>query len=198
MALLLVTPVIAIPITGSLAFNGTPNFDATPLAAATATTSYNSSYVAFIQQTGDYASVPNFFPVTFSPFTFSPASQSINPLWTFDYLGLTYSARVTSMASNFNSVLNIWNFGGTGVLSITGYDDTLAAWNFSTGQIGKSFYFGSAAASNEIPVQVPDRGATVGLAAFGLGLIALSGRAGRIELGRSVRQRLFPLLHSAD
>ena len=133
--------------------------------------------------------MPNFFPVTFSPFTFSPASQSVNPLWTFDYLGLTYSARVTSMVSNFNSALNIWNFGGNGVLSITGYEDTLATWNFSTGQIDKSFYFGSAAASTGQPVQVPDSGATVGLAALGFGLIALS--------GRTVRQRLFPLLHGA-
>src|SRR6185369_10413664 len=129
LAFALVTSALATPITGSIAFNGTPNFNTSTLETATEITSYNSSYVAFIQQTGDYSSVPNFLPVTFSAFTFAPATQSVNPLWSFDFAGKTYSARATSMVSTFNPLLNIWNFGGTGVLSITGFDDTVADWN---------------------------------------------------------------------
>jgi len=170
LTLVLVTHAIAIPITGSISFNGTPNFNILPISAATAITSYDSAWVAVGQQTGLYTAVPNLFPVTFSPFTFSPATQAINPLWTFMYGDLTYSFRTTSTEADYNAALHIWNFGGNGVLHITGFDDTVGAWNFSTGQIGQSFYFGSAAAAAPT---VPDGGMTVSL--LGLGLIGMVG-----------------------
>lgn len=189
LALGLATSAVAIPITGSISFNGTPNFDSSPLSGATAILSYDSAYIAFIQQTGDYASLPNLLPVTFSPFVFSPPTQSVNPLWTFDYDGLTYSGRTTSMVSSFNAASNIWNFGGSGVLSITGYDDTVADWNFSAGRIGNSFYFGSAAAAVAPPV--PDTGGTMLLLGLGLGGIVIAGRSRLSQAGKQTRQQLL-------
>lgn len=176
LALGLVTSAVAIPITGSISFNGTPNFDNTPLSAATEITSYNSAYIAFIQQTGDYAALPNLLPVTFSAFSFLPPTQAVTPLWTFDHEGLTYSAWTTSMVSSFNAASNIWNFGGSGMLSITGFEDTAAEWNFSTGRIGNSFFFGSAAAAIDAPPAVPEAGGTTLLLALGLGGLAFASR----------------------
>lgn len=171
LALVLATQAIATPITGSISFNGTPNFDTTPINSATAIVSYNSAWVAVGQQTGTYASVPDMTPVVFSPFVFSPATQAVNPLWSFSSLGLNYSFSTTSMVAMFNEPLNIWNFGGSGVLSATGYDDTVGTWNLSAGQIGQSFYFGSAAAASAN--SVPDTSMTLALLALGLGLIGL-------------------------
>ncbi len=177
----LATSAVAIPIDGSISFNGTPNFDSSPLSSATGILSYNSAYIAFIQQTGDYASLPNLLPVTFSPFIFDPPTQSVNPLWMFEHDGLTYSARTTSMVSSFNETSNIWNFGGRAILSITGYDDTPADWNFSAGRIGNSFYFGSAAAADAPPV--PDTGGTMLMLALGLGGVMIAGRSRQSQAG---------------
>jgi hypothetical protein len=189
LALGLAASAVALPIDGSISFNGTPNFDQSPLSSADGIISYNSAYIAFVQQTGDYASLPNLLPVTFSPFIFDPPTQSVNPLWTFDYDGLTYSARTTSMVSSFNAASNIWNFGGSAILSITGYDDTAAEWNFSTGRIGNSYYFGSAAAT--VAPAVPDSGGTMLLLSLGLGGIMIASRSRLTQAGRKARQQLL-------
>lgn len=178
LAFVLVTHAIATPITGSISFNGTPNFNALPISAAASIISYDSGWVAVGQQTGIYTSVADLTPVVFSPFAFSPATQAVNPLWSFSSLGLTYSFTTTSMIAMFNAPLNIWNLGGKGVLHATGYDDTVADWNFSAGQIGQSFYFGSAAAA--VPASVPDNGLTVLMLGLGLGLVGLKGFSRRI------------------
>jgi hypothetical protein len=188
LALGLATSVVATPIDGSISFNGTPNFDQTPLSSSGGIVSYNSAHIAFVQQTGDYASLPNLLPVTFSPFFFNPPTQSVNPLWTFEYDGLTYSARTTSMVSSFNAASNIWNFGGDAILSITGYDDTPAEWNFSTGRIGNSYYFGSAAATDA--PSVPDSGGTMLMLALGLGGMMIASRSRLIRAGKQAQREL--------
>jgi hypothetical protein len=175
LALGLVTSAVADTISGSISFNGVPIFSSTPISDATEITGYEAAYIAVGQQTGDYAGLPDLLPVTFSPFVFSPPDQTVSPLWTFDYDGRTYSAWVTSMVSSFNAALNIWNFGGTGYLSITGFEDTAAVWNFSAGQIGDSQYFGSAVAA--LPPSVPDSGATLLMLAGGLSGLMLAARA---------------------
>ncbi len=170
LALVLVTQVMAVPITGSVSFNGAPNFNALPIAGSTKIVSYDSAWVAVGQQTGIYTAVADLTPVVFSPFVFSPATQAVNPLWSFSSAGLTYSFTTSSMIANFNAPLNIWNIGGKGTLRATGYEDTAGDWNFSTGQIGQSFYFGSAAAATPA---VPDGGMTVLMLGLGLGLVGL-------------------------
>src|SRR5450432_3815947 len=99
LALALITNATATPITGSIAFNGVPHFNVLPISGADAITSFDSAFAAFDQQTGAFAPVPNFLPVTFSPFTFSPASQPITPLWKFNSLGVTYSFDTSSLVA---------------------------------------------------------------------------------------------------
>jgi hypothetical protein len=189
LALGLVTSAVAVPITGSISFTGSPTFDSSPISGATEITGYNSAYIAVGQQTGDYAALPDLLPVTFSPFVFSPPDQTVSPLWTFDYDGRTYSAWVTSMVSSFNAALNIWNFGGSGYLSITGFENTAAEWNFSAGQIGGSDYFGSAAAAAK---SVPDSGATLLMLAGGLASLMVAARARLNRAGKPVGRQLLP------
>lgn len=188
LALGLVTSAVAVPITGSISFTGAPTFDSSPISGATEITGYNSAYIAVGQQTGAYAVLPDLLPVTFSPFVFSPPDQTVSPLWTFDYDGRTYSAWLTSMVSSFNAALNIWNFGGSGYLSITGFENTSAQWNFSAGQIGNSHYFGSAVAALASPV--PDSGATMMMLAGGLVCLMLAARARLTRAGKTAGQLL--------
>ena len=170
LAFALVTHAVATPITGSISFNGTPNFNVSSISDATSIISYDSAWVAVGQQTGIYTAVENLTPVVFSPFMFSPTTQAVSPLWSFSDLDITYSFSTTSMVAMFNESLNIWNYGGSGILHATGYDDTVGSWNLSAGQIGQSFYFGSAAAAGN---SVPDGGMTVLMLGLGLGLIGL-------------------------
>jgi hypothetical protein len=176
--ILVVTSAKAVPVTGSISFYGTPIFDDPSLADATEIVGFGSAYVALGQQTGDFASVPDSLPVTFSSFKFSPPDETVSPLWTFEYDGLTYSAWTTSMTSSFNAELNIWNFGGSAVLRITGYEDTPAEWNFSAGQVGDSHFFGSATASVGASL-VPDSGATMLMLILGLAGMVYADRARR-------------------
>lgn len=154
------------PINGSIAFSGNPVFNSTPISGATAFTALNNVYVNPGQQTGDYSSIPNFSTTTFTPFTFSPPAGSVVPLWVVTVGVITYSFEATSMISSFDSVLNIWNIGGSGIASITGYDNTVGTWNLAAGNQGGSFFFGSA-------TTVPDGGMTVMLLGTALSGLAL-------------------------
>jgi hypothetical protein len=179
---LIVTSAKAVPVTGSISFYGTPTFNDPSLENATEITGFSSAYVAAGQQTGDYALLPDLLPVTFSPFTFSPPDGTVSPLWTFEHNGLTYSAWTTSMISSFNAELNIWNFGGSGFLRISGFDDTAAEWNFSAGQAGDSIFFGSATASVDTWL-VPDSGGTMLMLFLGLAGMLFVDRTRRIRAG---------------
>ena len=164
------TSVQAVSINGSIAFNGTATFNSTPISGATSFTSLSPGFTAFGQQTGDYSSVPNFYSASFTPFTFSPTAASVTPLWSFTYSGDLYEFNATSMTSSFDAVRNIWNIGGAGTASITGFTPTTGTWNLSAGNQGASFFFGSAA----VVSGVPDGGMTLamlGLALSGLGLM---------------------------
>jgi hypothetical protein len=191
LALGLVTSAVANPINGSISFNGTPNFDNSSLGSATKIISYDSAFVAYGQQTGDYASVPNSAPVTFNPFVFSPPNQTVSPLWSFVYDGRTYAGTVTSMLSTFNSDSNIWNLSGNMILSISGFEDTAATWNFGGGRIGDSYFFGSAAASNA--PSVPDSGGTMLMLSLGLGMVMMS-RSRLVQAAKSAHREFRPQL----
>lgn len=168
-ALLLPRFANASPITGSIGFNGTPVFNSSPISGATGVTGYTFAYVAPGQQTGDYASVPNFTGVTFAPFSFSDAT--IAPLWSFSSGGLAYTFNATSVTANYDSVTNLWNLGGQGLAKITGFEDTVGTWNFSAGNQGASYTFLSNAA-----MKVPDAGSSALLVIVGLTVFGLAAR----------------------
>lgn len=174
-----------LPISGSISFAGIATLDNAVLSSATTLT----STVVFVNtDSGDYATVPSNFgptsgtfkltstgtasgtgtagsPGLMSDYTFSPPQGAVTPLWAFTSSGLSYSFDATSMTAAYDSTRQVWNIGGSGIASITGFADTSGTWNASVGAQGGAFFFGSAAT-------VPDGGVSVAL--LGGALTALS------------------------
>lgn len=153
----------AVPIVGSINFQGGTATLNGPVSSATAITAFggspsvnNNSGVA---PTGSFAGTGN-TPVTFvaTGFQFSP---SMNPspvaLWSFVFGGSTYAFSLTSVVSSVG-VGPTLNLAGNGILSISGgtYAATPGTWTFSTTGTGPATY-GFVAGNTS----VPDGGTTV-------------------------------------
>jgi hypothetical protein len=172
----------AIPsITGSINFeNGTATLNATDPSAATAILSFGGTTIVNpalgVAPTGSYLGLGS-TAVTggeigtgVGGFTFSPSLSPtpINPLWSFVVGGITYDFILQTVTSSIGAGDTL-DLGGTGLLQITGFQDTQGTWSFSTAGSGPTtfgFTAGNAA--------VPDGGTTVlllGAALSGLGLL---------------------------
>ncbi len=158
----------AAPIVGSIGISG----PATPSGGATWGTATGVDFGTPVEvdggtQFGAYASVPANTPVTMTDFSFSPvlSPSPVNPLWTFSYLGNIYSFRMTSVAVVFQGGNNLL-LQGTGILSITGYDDTEGVWDFSGQSTAQSFNFSSTAGAVPEPASL----ALLGAALLGAGI----------------------------
>jgi hypothetical protein len=159
------------PITGSIGF-GASGVTINSTELATATSFAVASPITEVE-TGTYAAVPAFTPVTFNGFVFNPPVPSVTPLWTFAIGAVTYSFDATTVSSSFNHTLDEWDIGGAGMAMVTGFSDTVGTWNVNLSQSGASFVFDSSAAAT--PQAVHDGGSTMailgsvflGLGAFG-------------------------------
>jgi hypothetical protein len=100
--------------------------------------------------------------VAFQDFSFVPFAGV--PLWAFSSGGLNYSFDLLSVAVTFQDSTQI-GLRGQGVLRLTGFDDTIANWDFTGNQGSRLFSF----SSDNVAVPEPT---TVGL--LGLGLIGLT------------------------
>jgi hypothetical protein len=157
-----------IPVTGSIGFNSAGvTINSPDLATAT---SFSVTAPEVSDPTGSYATVPLYTPVEFNGFVFHPPVASITPLWTFDIGATVYSFDATSDSSFFNSDLDEWDIGGSGIAMVTGYAPTEGTWNVNLSQSGASFVFDSSEAASG--VAVADGGSTV--ACLGGAFIGLS------------------------
>ena len=163
----------AIAITGAISMAGGLTSNTGNLSTATAITSFTG--VITTTTSGTYAPIlPATSVTTTNGFQFLPI---LNPapvtVWSFAFLGSTYSFELTTVQSvlqgldvNSNPFLNISGFG---ILKATNFDDTYGSYIFSANQGGNTVSFSS---SNVATNRVPEGGSAVAM--LGMGLLGLA------------------------
>lgn len=144
-------------IDGTIDFNGTAYLNGS-LSTATAINSFAGVTVATGTQTGSYTGTDG-VSVTMNGFTFSP-SLSPNPveIYSFTSGGSTYSFSLSapvSVATVSIGGFTFLNLGGSGVASLSGYEDTAGTWSLSisatTGAATLAFSSTSTASGTGVP-----------------------------------------------
>jgi hypothetical protein len=155
----------AISISGEISMSGGATANNTDLTAATAISSFGVVTVTPGSTAGAYAGTDGSL-VTYTPFTFTPFSGPISPLWTFTSGGVTYSFDLLSVSKDPGATANSLTLHGSGMARISGgvYEDTPGEWVFTINRGTSLFSFSSSTA-------VPDGGATAML--VGLGLLGM-------------------------
>jgi hypothetical protein len=166
----------AVPINGSIGFNGN-GFGSQGAGGSPSTLTFNNPMtVDSLFRFGDYSGVPagtavNFAPITWTGSGTSAMLTSLNsPEWSFTTGGTTYSFNLLSLTSatmNGGAV----SLQGTGVAFISGAinrDPTFAT--FSVQGTGNNFSFQIIQASNSV-AGVPDGGSAIAL--LGMGVMGL-------------------------
>lgn len=121
---------------------------------------------AIVNQTsGSFAGLLGQF-ASYANFTYSPLSVS-NPLWTLVLGGASFDLTVINSINEGGNGLVL---GGTGVIHLAGFDDTVGTWSFSADSTSPA----DVNFSSTTTAAVPDGGMTVtllGAALSSLGLI---------------------------
>jgi len=149
----------AAPITGAVSFGGafTPT-GGTGLADATGVDVIGD--IAFVTCaisatcTGTFAPVTGAATATYHDFTFDPLGGSTTPLWSFTHLGVAYSFDLLTV-SVLDQSSTVLGLAGTGILHVTGFDDTAGKWSFSGDTSGGGvFAFSSTTSAVPEPASV--------------------------------------------
>ncbi len=168
----------AIPITGSISFDGGSVLLNNTLGTATAIDSFGGFTVVSggaNLPSGSFAGLAGTaVAMTTEGFTFSPSlsPSPINSLWSFVVAGVTYNFNLLTATSVYaNGSLDL---SGAGTLQITGDQDTTGTWTLAVngGGDGDNFNFDA----NNRAASVPDGGSAMLLLGAGLTGIGLLSR----------------------
>lgn len=171
-AMVAVTAVQAIPITGTIAMGGEANLDSTSLSTATSVTSWPLVYV--VADNNSFGSIASFTTVAMSstPWVFSPQpGVPLNSLWSVGGFSFDFMSDTVSQSSGFLKIT------GLGTINGNGYDPTGFTWNMSLEEPATGgpmeFTFSASAGATSGGAPVPDGGFTV--AFLGLALAGIEG-----------------------
>ncbi len=157
----------AVPISGTIDFNGAASTNTGDLATATAFTSFSGVTVSSaVPPSGSYSGLGGQAVTTMNGFVFNPPS-GVNPLWSFTIGSVTYSFNLFT-AQAVTQTANFLNVQGTGMAFITGYDPTPGEFSITltsaNGRPATAFSFTAETA-------VPDGGSAVALLGIALTVI---------------------------
>jgi len=153
--------VMAVPITGNIAFTGLAT-----VAGTTLTFNGNSATVALAD--GNFADqgVAMGNTAVFNSFDYSSPFSTVSPLWTI--AGFSFDLETVTEGPTGPGV--DLALSGTGTLMRTGYDNTTYNWAYSGNEIAGTLQVFSSASA---PTSVPEPGS---LALLGLGLVGFAAR----------------------
>jgi len=144
--------------TGSIAFGAAGVTTDNPVLALATTFSLTDPFAT--TATGEYAAlgVVDLMPVHFNGFRFNPPVGAVTPLWTFDIGTTVFSFDAITETSTWVPRGNTgeWVVLGTGIASISGFDNTPGTWTLNLSDSGNMVVAFDSTAAVQTRRTVPD------------------------------------------
>jgi hypothetical protein len=159
---------VAAPISGEILFGPAPGTSVSINAAANTVSFTNAGAALVVDAYGDFAGLLG-SGANFQNFTYDPLVALT--IWNVGASASFYLDSITEITETFDGSGNLLALSlvGSGVASLSGYEDTRGSWSFSADRSSGTARF-SWSSTAQVP-SVPDGGTTAAL--LGLGLVAV-------------------------